>query len=319
MSATQTSIETAVPWERVEKVFASEVLALMKSPDSGTTWLQGLRSDPEGIRLAVCITIDLLSGALDGSLVADILNHVDPDCESSVQEFGRALDDHPRFPELILASQCAVPELDEGDQYVRVMYLRDFATYYVWATDPQYFADKVDLQDLKRQYFSRPVEFRTDRWWSGARRIVWVTARSELDALARTPDGGELTAEQQATAVADGLGLGPPVTSEGELVAICYPAGFDRFLAFRQPTSLDAGWQRQSFYLSYLRDDGWGRTHSCSGERDPARERVHSQFKGLGSGFVTRSIGRVRPPPTNRAALLHAAVERLEKVLGWQD
>jgi hypothetical protein len=97
------------------------------------------------------------------------------------------------------------------------------------------------------------------------------------------------------------------------LVGVYYPQGYQVGSA-KQPTTLD-GFQLGSYFLSYGKHDGWGRTRSCSGTLPPQRERVHAPFGPLSDDFTGREIGPSRDPATHRGTLLKDGYLRLRDEL----
>jgi hypothetical protein len=106
-----------------------------------------------------------------------------------------------------------------------------------------------------------------------------------------------------ATVLNDALGLGfPPRSSGAELVAVQYPRGVPTDCG--QPRTLHADWEGLNFFMPYGRQDGWGRTQSCSGTLSPMRERVHGGYShGLSSAYRGMHVGKIQHSVQDRNEL----------------
>jgi hypothetical protein len=188
------------------------------------------------------------------------------------------------------------------------------------AAGPFYFQNTPeDRERLRRQtQKARPYHLGAyTAWWTAETGIVWVTLAAQLNELIEsTPE------PRRATRAKDALGLSRPsfLTADVpiEYVALQYPPAFAE--SCYQPTALDAWWRDPGqYYLSWGREDGWGRTQSVTGlEPQPFKERVHRVFTGMDGQWSLRYVG-VHPGDTalikeiedGRKILRDAAYQRL--------
>jgi len=148
-----------------------------------------------------------------------------------------------------------------------------------------------------------------DRWWGGRRGVAWILSASALQRLV-----GQPFIAKAATIVNDAAGLGHVPSTE--LMLIRYPKGFDAFLRVKQPTSFDNDWERPgSFFVSFSKQDGWGRAHSCSGTRPGVPERVHGELKNLTSDYRTEFLGVVEELKLDRSSLMNEGYHRLDSLM----
>lgn len=262
-------------------------------------WLDTLPTTPEGEVLAASLAIDLLSDALVADDVARIVSRIDLGTTGpAVVEFNRVLSELALGGTLICASRLEAAPLD-ADTYVRTIELSSFVTYYLgpaygYTTSAAHLEEVRTLFEILGEWAMGDI----DKPFRGARGICWVAPFSELkDILAGS--SAECTV---AAALVDTLGLNISAASGAadapELVIVRYPENFDKILGVpsKQPTSCDATWKPEDVcYISYRKDNGWGKTHSCSGEKDSVRERVHPTIMHLHDAFVASLIGASSP------------------------
>jgi len=208
----------------------------------------------------------------------------------------------------ICTSQLRPNPHDADVTYARVLELGDFIEYYVGRG---YTSSPTQVHRIKTMYFDRVGGVNLgeiEGWWQSRLPSVWVMQFDDLEDLLRGVRG-----DRRGTVVCDAMGLniyeGLAPDGRPDLVAVIYPKPFS--VGCRQPSTLDAWWiDSGRFYVSYLKVDNWGRTHSVSGTCGSQRERVHSLFKDLTRGFKTYYIGIATPPVEDRDALLDAAYQR---------
>jgi hypothetical protein len=304
--------EVVMSWTQALNILEN-VIKEMRNPTDGREWLKRLEKTEckDARRLGFCIAIDVASGALGPQDYADVLNGIDANEACPRKAFGEAFAKHPKRKNLICASRLSVIGPADAEPYIRVLSLLDFITYY--KKDRSLAPD--DVAAIRTEYFSAyaPNDLSDIReWWSGSNGVVWVMSRIEYEDLASKYDGDEL-----ASLLNDALGLGKePTRSDDdgrELVGVTYPPRFD---GTAQPTALDALWVNFGwYYVSYGKDDSWGKTVSCSGKRQPLRERVHKEFEKLTAEYVGFPIGRILYRIIDRTALLDNADGRLESIL----
>jgi hypothetical protein len=294
-------------WEHVIQIL-SPVFDLMADHAKGARWLEEAKVTNNGQRLAVCLAIDIASGALDRTLAASILDRLQSGAKDAEANFASIQGESTSFTSSFSARvpSTSIP-------YVRVLELGDFILYYLPATAET--LDEVSVERVRLKYLSDPEGYSLGEitaWWSGSRDTVWITSSEDVEWLKQQYPAGEF-----ASTLMDALGLtfshGVGSGGKFELVAVTYPT--DAPVACWQPTALDSGWARGGgFYLSYVKQDNWGRTQSCSGDLPSIRERIHKKFQGLTDDFYLRGIGNTGKPPADEVKLLQAAYERLDLV-----
>lgn len=296
-------------WDEVKRIITQ------KLPGStAQIWIERMEveeNSTEGWRLGVCLAIDLESGALDPETVETILNVVDPNETDARKAFGNALSGHSEHDRFVCSSSLKASPLPQSDRYLRVFTIRNFMKFHVNPNNPHVF-DPADVEDVRTSYFDDGATsdlMDIESSWTGGNGIVWVMSYNDYLELTRGK-----SREERGTSINDALGLnyGPSqATNDGnELVAVKYPPKFDTTCL--QPTTLDADWRKDDgFYLSYIKEDGWGRTQSCSGSEAPIRERVHKGLDGLSAEYVGLTVGPIRRITPNRAELRSEAFRRV--------
>lgn len=302
---------TRTKWKRVAKILSERVIRLMKDSAKGRKWLAGLEDCEDGVLLGICIAIDVESGALPGSVFASILDKVDASATNARRAFGRAIAKHPAAHNFVCAGFPAAP-LKEDDCYVRVIELLEFIKFYL--TPSHYLTlNPADVAKARKIYFGRKQENSLgdiNTWWTGGNGRVWITSHKELDQLLEGRSDDE-----KGTVINDSLGLGKPRGGgkDGEplFMIIKYPRNFS--IGCCQPTTLDTSWTLPGgYYVSYVKQDSWGRTQSCTGTLQQCRERVHSGFKNLTSEYSALPIGPASKVDQDRSKLLMEAFSRLD-------
>lgn len=300
-------------WTDAKKFLNEHVIALMAAPNqpTGHAWLNSLPNCMDGELVGVCIAIDIASEALDPHTFASILDNLKSSPKNARLRFAEAIDSHACKRDFVCASKLDAPPLRCPDHYVRVLELRRFITYYAGPSFGYSDLDPADVEEVRRIFFTKSTSLGSIKeWWAGKNGRVWVTSKRELEQLVEKYPG-----EDAASLFNDALGLGyangAGKDNLPEIVAVNYPLNFS--IGCTQPTTLDAWWEDEGkFYISNGREDGWGKTQSCSGSYDKVRERVHSEFKNLTSDYFTCYFGIAKVPIKNRNALMEEAYERFE-------
>jgi hypothetical protein len=282
---------------------AAETINSMLAPltSANTTlkeWVAALERTPDGQILAASLAIDLRSGAVEASTLATVLAHMDAhysqdDAVFAFESAGMTAGLQSR----IVCGSCFHSSGTTDSQYVRVTELGHFVRSHLipWG----FTADPGDIEEV-RSIFDRVGTLTLNDSMgslSGRKALVWVAAQDDVD---RELAAG--TSRSAGHVLNDALGLGyrrgSGVHGEPEFVAVRYPRDFaDRCSTdAHQPTSLDATWiAGEVYYISTGRNDGWGRTHSCSGTRAPIRERVHMNVDQIDSSFSATLLGPATP------------------------
>lgn len=282
-------------------------------------WVVLLSGSYEGQVLAASLAIDLVNKAISGEDLAGVvaLTKAVPSHEIIV-EFNRVLNTLASTGTGVCASRLDVSPLST-DKYVRTIELSSFVTYYLgptygYTTSPGHLEEVRSLFELLGEWPMGEIT----RLFRGARGICWVAPQSELAPILAGPSSGCTI----AAALNDALGLGILLngsTGIPELVVVRYPANFEDVMSVtsKQPTALDATWKPDAvYYISCSKESGWGKSHSCSGQREGIRERVHATVMHLTDDFVASLVGESTPPiVSDRKKWRDAAFARLDEAL----
>ena len=281
---------------------------LVRDFPPAVTWLAGLMDGNESQILGLCLAIDLASGSLAPSTVAEVLKNIDAPSGEACHDFVTAIARHGdcRF----CSRQKSRPGPD--DFYVRVMGLYEFFAYsYKDASGASW--SEEDINELRSELKSpsgRPLGD-VDKGFSGAGGTNWICDCREIEEEIGPRGSFGIGA---GTALADCLGLpekksfaagNPP-----EIILVTYPPFVD--LDLWKPTTLDGFWVG-GFFLSSNRTDGWGLTQSCSGSASAKKERIHKAFSSLKNDFLGWYVGPMGDIVSDRDALHAKGAER------WHD
>jgi hypothetical protein len=215
-----------------------------------------------GERLAVCLCIDLVTGAITRDQVVSALTSFKEDSGGILEAFAAAVES--------LGCRCNhIHDALTDSAYARVLNLRAFSSHYHEPSTPSATGDETELKLLRERLNSRSEEGypmdAIDRTWCGSRPIVWVTRWTFINGIR------EQLGQQAATELNDIMGLGfDGDDAKRSLYVIRYPEQFP--LTCKQPTTFDAIWDRPGYYLSYKKLDTWGLTHACSGHTQSSPE-----------------------------------------------
>lgn len=301
-------------WLDIRSFLLREIGSVKIRPQSNRfkKWLYSLQRHDEGRILATSLAIDLLSGALNRTELANIFSAIDGSPRRAIESFAEVLDKEPYFSRLICCSPFPEPPDDSQEHlYVRIVEMASFITFYLGPTYGYTNAldDRKEIADI---FLNDRFRFEDlddlDRAWTGSRGRVWVLPRASFETILNDHKANA------ASVLNDALGLGYPAGPSGhpEFLAVFYPSHFPE--KCKQPTSADARWSKPGFYLSNGREDAWGRTQSCSGRHEPIKERVHAGVdKFSGAGFSVKWVGPAAAPPIDRKALLKEAFCRYKK------
>ncbi len=294
-------------WADVVRIL-SFVFDRMVDPKKGFRWLEQAKLTVHGQRLAVSLAIDVGSEALDSSLAArhfDLLPEAVADAErgfSSIQDRSCGF-----------ASTFSASSPEGSHPYMRILEFGAFIFYYLQGGAGT--LDEVSVEDARIKYLDRPDGCplgQITEWWSGSRDTVWITSSADVQSVQSQHTGPDF-----ALALMDALGLTCPhgvgTNGDFDLVSVTYPLASP--IRCWQPTTFDSAWTGPGFYISHGKDDNWGRTQSCSGERPCMKERIHKKFEGLTDDFLLRPVGQTGKPPADERKLLDNAYQRLGNVL----
>src|SRR5438876_199546 len=121
-------------WADIQAFLIATVVPSTASTAAGTAWLTALGTADDGQRLGICLAIDVGCGALEPGTVAALIDQMDITSAraSASAVFGAVLakQDQNRLTEATrLAATSPTP-----DQYVRILELGEFITYYAGPT-----------------------------------------------------------------------------------------------------------------------------------------------------------------------------------------
>lgn len=274
-------------WQQIREYLEEAVIDHMDRPEVGREWLAQLETSPDGPRLAICMVIDLTHKAVDPKLFTTVLNALEWPSDDAREAFETAM--APHLHDVIAASRHTALPMDGGDRYVRVLTVRDMLTYYL--AHRYLVLDRADTTEFLKHVPDGTPLGEVSAEWRGRRPLVWVGSYEAVRTVMKKAE----SRDQGATHVADALGLSPdPACDSPEqmVLGVVYPPGFSD-AECRQPTTFDATWKEPGgLYLSWPREDGWGRTWSVSGTAaDRLKERVHRMLQGLTDEFTTELLG----------------------------
>jgi hypothetical protein len=254
-------------------------------------------SKMDACRLLLCIGIDLQSGAVTASVACDIIlktvaKRVElwEKCQSFPED---------KKPGLLAALGNVIRETNK-ESIFRSNFLAENHDPYVQVVSTskliQHTQDQAQgklAEDNKRVYLSQMFKKRTIpvARWKQNNSTVFVVHQDDY----------MLEVENGIDQVLDALGVEANMTEviDGEYVSLFYQDDFEG--TFFQPCTFHGNWgsfdeskskvnDANPYFISYIDQDGYGRTHSTSGNKQPARERVHSGFAKASRIFQFRYI-----------------------------
>lgn len=293
------------PWAMIADLLLDGIRGT--DADSIAGWINHLKSDRQGERLVTCLCIDLKCGALDRKLVRQLILTIDFVALSDQPAFAfhRALKTlRAASPSSALGDGYCRSELDcpvsEGQRYVNVMRIQTFIYRYAGPTRG-FTSSPRAIEAVEGEFFSQSERSLGDITKTNPDGNIWLCPHPVFESLRRSPD-----------TLRDALGLALPAAG-GTLVAVLYPPDC---VKARQPTALDATWDRPGRYLSRGKSSdkmmGWGATHPWSragavsgsgGEQYGVPERVHQPLTHLDASFTCTRVGEVKDVPEDERFL----------------
>src|ERR1700726_3413684 len=128
-----TDKRTSRVWKGIEIFFHKRVFSLMKDPKIGRAWLNSLYKCSDGIRLAICLVIDIDHSAIDPRTIAEMLDTVRTKPPDSRSAFAQAVEKHPDG-KLFTCRICLAPSDPGKHRYLRIVDLWEFIDYYAGPT-----------------------------------------------------------------------------------------------------------------------------------------------------------------------------------------
>ena len=292
--------------ERVREYLQSEVI-----PPGAEPWLALLMAHDEGRRFAVCLAIDLRSGALKPEEVRPFFAAVSNGCADGLEALKSFADAIQAVrDQWVCRSLHKGTPLENGDRYARVMEIKGFTEYYLAPTLPIP-ANAAGIREARKMLRRGLPLGMLNGIWRGGLPNVWILSQADLDKVREKSNP-----DHPGTVVNDALGLGFPDggSDDGkpELLAVFYPEGVPSETF--QPTSFDCRWdQYLHLFVAIGSNKGWGETFSVSGDPPYCPERVHHAITGLSDLFVARYIGLSNILTRDVSKLVKAALNRFEK------
>lgn len=289
-------------WDDIHSYLARNLAEHLQEPASGHRWLGSLARSDEHKVLGICLAIDLSSGGLPKDLLVEVLNLLPAKYDNPRAAFAQAVARHPQPTRLLCASAHPAHPIAANDSYAQVTSLDGF-TYAIGADLEQINPDRERVREM---YIEGEQPLQNVYWrLAGRRGCAWVTRRSAIESFTEGVDRAQV-----ATHLVAGLGLYMASGDDKEMVLVTYPPSFETHTRVHQPSTLDSRWDRNHYFLSYPREDGFGRTHPLLDGLPPCPERVHPNFEGVLDGLYTSSIGERRQLEHEITAYLHAALSR---------
>jgi hypothetical protein len=296
------------PTLQVIKDYLHSVLAPhVTDGDVFKLWLDNLceATNTFGQILALNLYIDLTTKAITQSGVANVLNNMVYDGDAR-ESFYQCVEDKNNQSSCVCQHSSGQQQL-AGDRYVRIMPFSSMVTHCSYSLSKKYtpeFEAEVEEMFYAEDHAERCPLSLLSAWWRGKMENVWVTSKTELDAILALKTSPEKKASQMRTR------LGIYEYDTGRLVFVAYPAS-SSCEAF-QPTSLDANSGCVFFVSKQMQPaDTWGETCSLSPDFPGMKERVHRTFRGLTDDFESEIVGPVEPEDADMNHLLSVAWSRV--------
>jgi hypothetical protein len=301
-------------WEEVWRYLRLNLDALS---EPASRKLSALPVNLKGKLCATCLAIDLASGALTSKQLLEVFENLEDKYDDICTSISNTLS-RPQYDNLRCCSLLESPPLDIRDGYVTVMEIGTFIKKFVSPNT----GDGLSPEEINRVldlYFDEDGDLSAlVKCNLGESKRLWVLPRSEYDVLLRRATGESFRVFLDALGLTFKSGFGP--MGVPFLIAIFYPSEHD--CRAKQPTSFDVYWANAHVqFVSFRREDGWGRTQSFSGSRyfddreeGMPRERVHGDSSGL-LGFRGRIMGGAYPvEDISQHETLRAALERFVRL-----
>lgn len=312
-----------VQWDQAWAFLVDKLLNLL-SP-YGYLNLRALPASSKGKLLATCMAIDIVAEALSPPQIAKIFDKLadgpNDICDRIADDLTKA-----EFDALNCASRLECPPLAEGDAYVTVMEISSFMRKFVKPNTGEELSPD-EIQRACRMFFEGDCDLSSlAKCELGKSNRLWVFPKSQFEQLRERMSrdagkGAQILIDALGMSYRRGFGVGNLL----HLVAIIHPAG--RECGAKQPTAFDAHWRETHVqFISFGKEDGWGRTYSCTGSRyfesddeGMPRERVHRDQSGL-LGFTGKSLGYAGPLGNiTQEMVLNAALKRFARAGRMQD
>lgn len=241
--------------------------------------------------------------------VKSALFSVPPDLLTPAIYFNISLNDIPIKP-LIRASI--------NEKYIRVISFRNYIEWTVrlnFDSNPD-FPEDMDYHEIDRHYseFINEGLFENIKIANLSSGTGWVFVASYEEVI-------ETLDKKDTIGLLDMLGLyAENINIVDNYIWLKYPENFSDLLF--QPSTLTGDWGNyfnarisvgNEFFLSYKKQDDWGRTFSVSGNRKSIKERVHYKLESrVAYNFLANDLGRLEEPISKASnnIILEEAISR---------
>lgn len=247
-------------------------------------------------RLLICIGIDLKNKLIDRKVVKKILDSIDYDAcreclhnnscvRSNCPNYNITVQCKRRLEQYESASVNVLPfegSVSDNSQqlnvrFARVMNAQVFTDFYYnkYNIDDNYLDNRRQLIDLiedgKLKHFQMPnLAVPKDK-----RKLVWTVPIDDIYNVKKNLTNRN-SKEELANEIVNRLGL---MTNDEYYICIEYDSKFNETVF--QPSHLSTKWTVEHFYVSYKKEDGFGRTRPKTGDEENLRmrEKVHFEIK----------------------------------------
>jgi len=237
--------------------------------------------------LIICIAIDLKNGLLNNKFVENIFNNININIATPLLE---------QYDNLLLKNKNFISQIQNNnkEKLVRVMTLETFNSFYFnpYAKINMIFNNVKKVNELKEEIERGNLEkfkMKNNNDVNKINRLVWVTPFSQLN----IPNGVD-----KANFVVKRLGLPIENNSKSkydrEYVYIVYPDNFNETLF--QPAHNSCLWSNDEvFFMSYKKDDNYGRTRCHYGDNVSKRmkELIHHSIDNTDYSYSIKYLGQL--------------------------
>lgn len=262
--------------------------------DNFKKWIKKVNNYPIDIkRFFVCLAIDLKNGLVIPDSIIQVLREIDfsKTRPSPLRQFDLIINKNP--DKYLPESSCSDLSYKK-EKYVSVI---------TWSKLFRKISEQhnstrpiipISINDHKFYYelIFKQKYYKLDKIkeFSGWKGLTWITSYEDLKECLRKYSDDTNTVNH----VIDRLGLDPvPKNILGEPDKYIYIKFPDKFLVTcYQPTTLYGFWKETGgLYLSYKKENGYGKTYSTSGKSLPMKERVFRNSSYCNNEFVPNVLG----------------------------
>lgn len=287
-----------------------EIILLLRdkiNSGSGKRWCEDLmHGDDDCKRLGICLSIELRDGneILNNLHLNEIFNEDDYKKDKSDNSYPRKW----FFSKLVLKKRvlcsrdgCIVPSTEfinsekSTENYVTFISFFALKKYYLDHIGYYISTDSNSYDDVSKFIRMFPNFLDYVEYFGGfGIAPVWVTTEKEANRCLSLD-----TDKNNATNIMNNLGLLPDLEGvrsfpyTGNMYfKVNYPKTIK--LTLYQPTSLNKNWKdaAKDLYLSYIKDDKFGRTYASDSSGRMAKELIHEPFKCRNEGLMIEYVDK---------------------------